>query len=468
MRSAAEAVSVRVKLAVGNASSPWFATARWVLFGTVVLCGGQSNMVHPVTYDYNATAQLAAATLFPNLRLFRVGRQWSNNGSLARSLPLGCSDTGTTPPLTPNCTQRNRWWSAADGGAGGAGSFSAVCYLTAQELMRAELGADTAVGLVEVDWGGSNQHAWQTRAHAQRRGCPVAPVPDGRCALEERPLSPIGGTFYGCLFHGMVEPLAQSLRPALALWYQGESNAMEDPSDMFLCQFEAMIDEWRGAFNRSRMPFFAVQLAPYYQPPCRAPNTPVGCGGIGTDFPHIRVAQAAALDAARASTGAPSGYAVTHDIGDVAGGIHPHNKTEVARRLALAIRTQVFGAVGLPQVSVPDAAAVLGPQQLELGFNVSGGEQGGIRWGPTHNCSSCCSTANQVVEACGAANCTSDNAWTNLSAVAAGSTLRIQLGDQQPRLVRYAWSNFPQCVLYDRHSLPVGPFVVPVLEPIGL
>eukprot|EP01052_Picozoa_sp_SAG31_P054343 SAG31_NODE_14408_length_808_cov_1.002821_1_plen_165_part_10 len=32
------------------------AKASNVLFGTVLLCGGQSNMVHPVAYDYNATA----------------------------------------------------------------------------------------------------------------------------------------------------------------------------------------------------------------------------------------------------------------------------------------------------------------------------------------------------------------------------------------------------------------------------
>lgn len=47
-----------------------------------------------------------------------------------------------------------------------------------------------------------------------------------------------------------------------------------------------------------------------------------------------------------AASGAPSGVCITHDIGDVAGGIHPHNKTEVARRLAIEIRTKVFGATG--------------------------------------------------------------------------------------------------------------------------
>jgi hypothetical protein len=82
-------LSVIVKLATGKSNSPSFATARDVMFGTVILCSGQSNMVHPLSYDYNATEQLAAAKLLPNLRLFQVGRQWSNNGSMANSLPLG-------------------------------------------------------------------------------------------------------------------------------------------------------------------------------------------------------------------------------------------------------------------------------------------------------------------------------------------------------------------------------------------
>lgn len=59
-------------------SSGGTASARGAMFGTVILCGGQSNMVHPVSYDYNATEQLAFATPknLPNLRLFRTGRAW--------------------------------------------------------------------------------------------------------------------------------------------------------------------------------------------------------------------------------------------------------------------------------------------------------------------------------------------------------------------------------------------------------
>ena len=46
------------------------------------------------------------------------------------------------------------------------------------------------------------------------------------------------------------------------------------------------------------------------------------------DFPTVRAAQAAALPVARGSTDL-TGLAVTLDLGDLDGGIHPHNKTEV-------------------------------------------------------------------------------------------------------------------------------------------
>lgn len=172
-------------------------------------------MVHPLSYDYNATAQIAAAPLLPNLRLFQVGRQWSD--TTGRSLPLGCHDVNTTPPLTPLCDVRNTWHPAVKAAA----NFSAVCYLTAQELMRTEWGVATAVGLVEADWGGSNEHTWQTHASALAHGCANYPdLPQGNCPLSEPQLSPIKGNNWGCLFHGMIEPLTTSLHPSMVLWYQ--------------------------------------------------------------------------------------------------------------------------------------------------------------------------------------------------------------------------------------------------------
>jgi hypothetical protein len=178
------------------------------------------TQVHPLSYDYNATAQIAAAVDLPNLRLFQVGRQWSNDAGF--TIPLGCHANGTAPPLLPGCAGRNQWAAATEGAA----SFSAVCYLTAQELMRTELGTDVAVGLVESDWGGSTEETWQTRGFASSYGCPTGTSPLSACPINETQLSPIRNDSWGCLYRGMIEPLTRSLRPELMLWYQGEANSV--------------------------------------------------------------------------------------------------------------------------------------------------------------------------------------------------------------------------------------------------
>ena len=107
-----------------------------------------------------------------------------------------------------------------------------------------------------------------------------------------------------------------------------------------------------------------MQLAPFWN---NLPNSTLP--DIGTNYPGIRIAQAkvaAALSsivAARArgigdgttATNAMVGYVVTHDIGDVPacrcanGGIHPHNKTEVGRRLAIPLRVALFGQSAAPE-----------------------------------------------------------------------------------------------------------------------
>jgi hypothetical protein len=108
-------------------------------------------------------------------------------------------------------------------------------------------------------------------------------------------------------FEGMIAPLTRSLRPSLILWYQGEANS-NDPGPQYQCQMEALITEWRKAFQIPRAPFFLVQLAPYYEPPC--PQQPAIPCGIGHTYPVTRIAEGAAADALDADGGPPTGYNV--------------------------------------------------------------------------------------------------------------------------------------------------------------
>lgn len=174
-----------------------------------------------------------------------------------------------------------------------------MCYLTAQELMRAEYGTNTAVGLVESDWGGSAEQAWQTKEFAVQRGCNVSTIPDGHCPLESTRISPTKPNYWACLYHGMIEPLTTSLRPEMVLWYQGEANSQDAQLKQdYQCFLGAMIAEWRLRFGNPKLPFFLVQLSAYYH------------ANVMDNFPFARVAQANAAVAEQAH--APTGYAVTH------------------------------------------------------------------------------------------------------------------------------------------------------------
>lgn len=122
------------------------------------------------------------------------------------------------------------------------------------------------------------------------------------------------------LSNAMVNPLVPfGFRGAI--WYQGESNVGRAAQYRHL--FPALIADWRRRFERPEMPFYFVQIAPYQ---------------YGDD----RGAAADLRDAQRLSESVPfTGMAVTMDIGDPRD-IHPKNKRDVGRRLALLALAKTY------------------------------------------------------------------------------------------------------------------------------
>lgn len=126
------------------------------------------------------------------------------------------------------------------------------------------------------------------------------------------------------LFNGMIAPLVPyAVRGAI--WYQGESN--RDRAWQYRRLFRNLIGDWRGLFGRDLV-FLWVQLAPF------------GYRGDQGELSELREAQTLALELPR------TGMAVTMDIGDP-GDIHPRNKREVGRRLALWARARTYGEADL-------------------------------------------------------------------------------------------------------------------------
>ena len=130
------------------------------------------------------------------------------------------------------------------------------------------------------------------------------------------------------LYNGMIAPLL-NYRIKGVIWYQGESNAGKPQEYQKL--FSALIADWRQKWNQEDFPFLYVQLANFMQ----AKNEPSESG-----WAMLREAQLKTL--AMPDTG----MAVITDIGEW-NDIHPLNKEDVGKRLALAAQKIAYGEKGV-------------------------------------------------------------------------------------------------------------------------
>lgn len=139
----------------------------------------------------------------------------------------------------------------------------------------------------------------------------------------ENPYSP------GGLYRGMIEPL-RGYGVRGAIWYQGESNVGRAPQYRIL--MTSLIEDWRRTFARPDLGFFIVSLANF-----QARRDEPG----DSAWAELRDAQRYV-----AETVPGAGLAAAIDIGD-ADDIHPRNKREVGRRLALQALAKTYGRKGL-------------------------------------------------------------------------------------------------------------------------
>ena len=221
------------------------------------------------------------------------------------------------------------------------------------------------------------------------------------------------------LYNGMIAPLVP-YRIAGVIWYQGESNVARPAQYARL--FPVMIGDWRGAFRSPGLPFCFVQIAPYEYGPASASQL-------------LREAQLRTLRVPH------TGMAVTLDIGNVHS-IHPANKQEVGRRLALLALRDVYGrsllAAG-PLLRTVKAYR----DRIELGF--SGAGRGLV--------------VTQTEQGNGFAIAGSDSVFVPADVVVRGDMLVVS-GDGVlfPRAVRYAFTNTAGATLFNSEGLPASSF----------
>jgi sialate O-acetylesterase len=225
----------------------------------------------------------------------------------------------------------------------------------------------------------------------------------------------------GGLYNAMIAPLLPSALRGV-LWYQGEGNVErhEEYAELFM----ALIRSWRQAWAQEDLPFYFVQLANY-----RDTNA-----AMGPSWPLLREAQAQAL--ALPATG----MAVTIDIGQ-AEDIHPTNKQDVGRRLALIAEAGTYGQPVDCSGPVFAGAARKG-SSLRVRFD--------------HVGSRLVAQGQEVrsLELAGA-----DRLFHAATGAIEGVTLLVSSAAvPDPAAVRYAWTDAPTANLYNAAGLPAVPF----------
>jgi sialate O-acetylesterase len=414
-------------------------TVKNVAVGEVWLASGQSNMELPVDKAKDPEKEKAACN-FPEMRVFTVTKKGS-------ATPLD-DVVGKWDIATPET----------------AGKFSAVGYYFIRDLHTK---LKVPVGLIHSSWGGTPVETWLPesamktnssfgthwkkkvdaypqakaafdehqktfkeaveKAKAEGKPAPKAMrAPDGPEALYAAPMG---------LFNGMIAPLAPyTIRGAI--WYQGESNAgLNNRGNMELYNplFATMILSWRFEFARaqnipreeSEFSFLFVQLANYF-PKREEPSD--------SYWAQIREAQMQTLEVPR------TGMAVAIDIGE-ANDIHPKNKQDVGKRLALAAMAATYF------------------EETEYSGPIYGGmqvEDGKIRLNLSHAEGLKTSDGGPIK---GFAIAGEDKKFYWADVALEGDHVVVSSAKvEKPVAVRYGWADNPDCNLVNSTGLPASPF----------
>jgi sialate O-acetylesterase len=357
-----------------------------VLVGEVWICSGQSNMQWSVNRAANAEEEVAAAN-YPKIRLFTVTRK------VAEEPAEDCE--GSWAACSPESVP----------------GFSAVAYFFGRTLFRK---LNVPVGLVNTSWGGTIAEAW-TSDEGLRGEPDFEPILER--AAEFKPKVPNQASV---LFNAMIQPLVP-LGIRGAIWYQGESNVTR--AEQYQKLFPAMIRDWRKQWGQGDFPFLFVQLAPFRY----KRNDPAACA-------ELREAQRLALSLAS------TGMAVTTDIGNTTN-IHPTNKQEVGRRLALWALAKTYGK----------ACCYSGP--LYKSMAVEGGK---VRVSFEHACGGLVAKGGALTDFTIAG---ADGRFVSAVATIDGETVVVHSDElAKPVAVRFGWRDDAEPNLFNGEGLPASPF----------
>jgi len=381
-----------------------------VLVGDVWLCTGQSNMVVPVKNALNGDEEAKQAD-YPQIRFFKVP-------TVSKEMPQPACG-GEWNACTPD-TAKN---------------FCAVGYFFGRELHQT-LGVP--IGLVQSSLGATAAESWTSQA-SMRKSEEFKSLADAKVEVEKQPgdrdnKAAVDKSLPGGLYNGMIAPLAPyAVRGAI--WYQGENNARDIVrAEAYRRLLPTMVKGWREDFGQE-FPFYIVQLAGF----AKRGDSPATDPWRVSVWSVLRESQAVA-----AATLPKSGLAVAIDIGDREQ-IHPKNKQDVGRRLALIALANEYGQKREYSGPVFSAAKFEGSTAIVSFTHADGlaAKGGGAVTGFL--------LAGE------------DGLFHPAEAKIEGTTVRLSSAKvTKPVAVRYAWAAYPECNLVNAAGLPAVPFRFPM------
>jgi sialate O-acetylesterase len=400
-------------------------TLKDVLVGDVWIASGQSNMEFPMAEGMNRGVnnekeEIAAAN-YPRIRLLDIE---------PRSFDSPQQDVAIRHP-----------WSQCSPAT--AATFSAVGYFFARDVQQH---VDVPLGVIDVSWGGTPAEAW-TGLDALSADASLMPVFAHRASLMDQLAtdqlqqkreqsdydsakaagkSPKPPRWHNDpaawkpagIYNGMVAPITPFPIKGV-IWYQGESNAYQDATDVYARLFQTLIQDWRDQWAEGDFPFLFAQIANW------------NSGGL---WPDIREAQRRALILKNTA------MAVTIDIGDPID-VHPKDKQDVGLRLALAARALAYGehieysGPLVRQVTANGTVLRIAFDHAESGLTSRNGDLRGF------------------------AVAGIDRKFVPAEARIEGDAVFVSAPSvTNPVYVRYGWAANPDCNLYNPTGLPASPF----------
>jgi len=225
------------------------------------------------------------------------------------------------------------------------------------------------------------------------------------------------------LYNAMIKPLLPYGIKG-AIWYQGESNA--ERAYQYRNLFSSMIKDWRNVWGQGDFPFIFVQLANFM----KVIEQPVE-----HSWAELREAQTMALELPN------TGMAVTIDIGDAID-IHPTNKQDVGKRLALNALAKVY------EKDIAYSGPMYNSMELE-------GSKIRLKFSNTNDGLKI--MGNKDLK--GFAIAGTDKKFVWAEAKIEGNEVIVWSPEiKNPVAVRYAWASNPICNLYNGADLPASPF----------